>query len=255
MNVPVQIWPGLVHHVKVFGECTGSIDVTTVSGGAPPYQVRWSTTTPGAEVPRPRSLGGKSGMCAGSYTVSVTDQLGQSAKHTFEIKQQPQLKILRASIKHIKVYGQATGRIMSSAVIGGTGTGYTCSWSDPTFDATLDAKEGLASGDYVLTLRDSAGAVATETYTVQQPAPLCIAPGAMTMRRGEYSIAESTFAGGSGSYTVQWTQHTYQGDVVLATQQPYLQKVQQGKFTLQVTDTAGASASYTFDLGTVVKRR
>jgi len=50
------------------GACNGSISSTT-TGGTPPYTYLWNN---GAIVPNP------TGLCAGTYTVTVTDTLGAS---------------------------------------------------------------------------------------------------------------------------------------------------------------------------------
>ncbi|MFL3662785.1 MAG: T9SS type A sorting domain-containing protein [Flavobacteriales bacterium] len=66
------------------GDCDGAIQITNISGGTPPYNYFWST---GHTVPNPI------GLCAGAYTVTITDAVNNTCTMTFTVPQPAPIQV------------------------------------------------------------------------------------------------------------------------------------------------------------------
>ncbi len=67
------------------GEYLADIKLSTVTGGTSPYTVTWTSSSHATDVSDDTSLTAKSALQPGSYTVTVVDQSGLGAVHTFVI--------------------------------------------------------------------------------------------------------------------------------------------------------------------------
>ncbi|WP_211223400.1 SprB repeat-containing protein, partial [Flavobacterium soli] len=101
--------------------CNGGNGTATViaSGGISPYSYSWA--------PSGGTAATASGLSAGTYTVTVTDNIGCEATRSFTITEPTQLVASPAAQTNIACNGGATGSAMVN-VSGGT-PGYTYSWS------------------------------------------------------------------------------------------------------------------------------
>lgn len=138
--------------------CAGTCDGTATgsgSGGSPPYTYLWND-------PAAQTTSTATGLCAGSYTVFVTDANGcgpDSASIT--ISQNP------AMTSNTSTVNQACDSVDGTATVsvsGGT-TPYSYSWDSPTPQTTPTAT-GLAAGDYTIVVTDSSGCTDTSTVTI-----------------------------------------------------------------------------------------
>jgi len=75
----------VLNNVSCFGLCNGSASVTT-TGGTSPYKYTWSIT--------PSQIGATANnLCAGNYTVTVTDDFNSTVTKTLNISTPVQLSI------------------------------------------------------------------------------------------------------------------------------------------------------------------
>jgi subtilisin-like proprotein convertase family protein len=130
----------------------GSIDIT-VQGGIAPYSYSWSNSAVTQDI---------SGLSAGSYTVSVTDNTGCSANASYTIIN---------NSGSLQVTGSVASALCSSnngsivqTVTGASGA-LNFLWSN---SATTQSISGLAPGDYICTVTDGSGCSVSNTYTVGQ---------------------------------------------------------------------------------------
>lgn len=173
---------------------TGSATVS-VSGGTSPYSYSWSPN--GGTGPTANNLG------VGTYTVTVTDNNGCQDTATVNIATLNGPVISNPSQNNVTCFGLSNGSA-SITVSGGT-TPYTYSWSPSGGNAS--SATGLAAGSYTVTVSDSAGCSATQTFTITEPSELIatvssITPADCGVSNGTASI---TVTGGTGAYTYNWS--------------------------------------------------
>ncbi len=140
------------------GGTNGAINID-VSGGVEPYTYAW--TGPGVYAATIQDI---SGLAAGTYTVTVTnDGGGLSAPVSFTIIEPNELS---ASLikSNVLCFGNTTGSINLS-VAGGTAP-YTYVWSNT---ATTEDLSGLSIGTYNVTVTDANGCTTTASATITQP--------------------------------------------------------------------------------------
>ncbi|PLX02798.1 MAG: hypothetical protein C0594_11540, partial [Marinilabiliales bacterium] len=167
--LPITI-PATISPVSCNGGSDGEIDITA-SGGTPGYTYSWSSSTTCSVVP---SQEDQTGLCAGSYTVTVEDINSCISITTFTVTE-PTILLVSESITDVTCNGLSNGQI-DITVSGGT-PGYTYSWSSNTTCSVVAGQEdqtGLCAGDYDVTVEDAIGCQFTATYTVSEPLPIGI---------------------------------------------------------------------------------
>ena len=145
-----------VTNVSCFGLCNGSVTVG-VTGGTTPYLYNWSQ---GSTSPQPTSL------CAGMYTLTVTDASSVTATATINITQPSQINATISSTN--ACYNSCNGSVFAT-VTGGT-PAYNYSWTPNTFGGGgfTPSPYALCPGTYTLTVTDMMGCIATHTTLVTQ---------------------------------------------------------------------------------------
>jgi hypothetical protein len=71
--------------VTSLGSATGTIGVSTASGGTAPYTVAWTSSSGATTIPSPTTLAAKSALLAGKYTVTVTDAVSAVVTQIYDI--------------------------------------------------------------------------------------------------------------------------------------------------------------------------
>lgn len=141
------------------GQSNGSITATTVSGGTGPYTASWSPSS----VPNPTSYGAKTGLAAGSYTLTITSADSQTSNHTFTI----------TSVAPLVIYpGSVTHETIGASTVSGGSTPITGAWASSTGGSTsnLNGINGgtvTKPGKYTLTVTDVNGRTATYEFVVK----------------------------------------------------------------------------------------
>ncbi len=141
------------------GNSTGSITLTVTGGTGPGYTYLWNPASAG-------TTANPTGLAAGLYSVTVTDQANCTVDSFTTITQPAQaLTIVEDSI-NVLCFGQSTGSI-TLIVTGGTPQyGYT--WNPAV--ATDSTPNGLAAGAYAYTVQDANACFVNGTVTLTQPA-------------------------------------------------------------------------------------
>ncbi|MEK7253764.1 MAG: YHYH protein, partial [Bacteroidota bacterium] len=140
--------------VACFGNSTGSINLY-VNGGNPPYTYNWGNGI---------NTQNRTGLAAGTYTVTATDVIGQTATQTATVTQPASALSVSPTSVNVDCFGNATGSI-SLAVSGGT-TGYSFAWNDGN---TMQNRTALVAGIYSATVTDAHACTATVSQTITQP--------------------------------------------------------------------------------------
>lgn len=144
----------VVNDVKCNGESTGSISLT-VSSNNLPLSYSWSDPTATGENP--------TGLSAGNYTVTITDDDGCFSIHSYEIDQPASPFNLTADITNDS--GNCSGEIDLTVIGNNSAAGFTAEWNTPGND-TGTLLTGLCAGNYQVTVTDVEGCEIVESYEV-----------------------------------------------------------------------------------------
>ncbi|HRJ37737.1 MAG TPA: SprB repeat-containing protein, partial [Flavobacteriales bacterium] len=182
--------------VNCFGGSTGAAEVT-VAGGQAPLVISWS--------PSGGSAATASGLAAGTYTVTVTDDNNCQASVNIIIAQPAALVANASVLTNVSCNGGTNGSVTVLAS-GGTGAlGY--SWNSVPVQTTATATN-LPAGPYTVTITDANGCTITASATVTQPAVLTAisgAPGNITCLGANNGTASVVAGGGTLPYSYNWS--------------------------------------------------
>ena len=176
------------------GGSSGTATVS-VSGGVGPYTYQWSP------------IGGTgvsaSGLSAGNYTLTATDQNGCQGSRVINIAQPTAFSSVTNSVSPT-CFGTATATA-SIQVSGGTSP-YSYSWSPG--GGTLSNASGLLAGNYSVMVTDVFGCTHSKNITITQPSALgnSNAINDATCFGSSDGSAQVFVTGGVVPYTYQWSQ-------------------------------------------------
>jgi len=207
-----------------FGVCDGQV-IVIPNGGVQPYQFAWDNgcTSPSC-----------TGLCAGTYNVTVTDANGCTATGSATVNEPPQITtVMSSATAHCN---QSDG---SAFVVSGGGTGsHTYSWSP--LGGTNDTALNLLPGTYFVTVTDVNGCQVVDSIAVAN------APGVAGVLNASTNVtcfgacdgtADVLANSGTPPYTYAWLPTG--GNAASAT------GLCAGQYTCTVTDDAGCSATVT----------
>jgi gliding motility-associated-like protein len=199
--------------------CNGSAQLS-VSGGSPGYTYNWSNSQSTTTI---------SALCAGSYSVLVTDANGCTSSQSISITQ-PTPLVASVSATPTPCYSNS-GAVATNAS-GGTGT-LSYLWQPGGY--STPSVSNLAAGIYTVTITDQNGCTQVLSDTVISiGAPVTIATGIIDVVCHSDSTGAATVnASGSGPFTYQWS--PFGGNNSGAT------NLTAGTYTVLVTDNQGCT--------------
>ena len=215
-------------NIGCFGSCTGTAGVTVTSGTGP-FTYAWA--------PSGGTGANATGLCAGTYTCTVTGAAGCTGQATFNITQPPAIT-LTPTQTNVACFGGNTGTA-SVVATGGTGT-YTYSWA-PSGGSGSSAT-GLTAGTYTVTVSSPVGCTATQTYNITQPPAITLTPTQTNVAcfGGNTGTASVTATGGTGTYTYSWAPSGGTGSTETG--------LTAGSYTVTVSSPAGCTATQTYNI-------
>jgi len=227
------IQPALVNATSTPESCPGACNGTAtanVTQGVPPYTYSWS---PGGQTTPTIS-----NLCQGSYTVTVTDNVGQQASSTTTVGG-PQPFSTTVTGANVSCFGQNNGTA-NIVTMGGTSP-YTYSWAPSGLNVFNPA--GLSAGTHVVTVTDAAGCTTTDSISLTEPPVLIgtIASSTPALCFGSNSgTITGTGSGGTPPYTYTWTPG--------GNGQTLFNAVANQLYTLNVVDAMGCLAQATHQI-------
>jgi hypothetical protein len=210
------------------GVSNGAATVT-VTGGTGAYTYLWA--------PSGGTGASATGLAAGNYTVTIKDaNLCQLIKN-FTITESAPLTATTTQT-NVSCNGSNNGTA-GVTVTGGTNT-YTYVWAPS--GGTAATANGLAPGNYTVTITDGNGCILTKNFTITQPAVLAatttqtniLCNGAST------GAAGVTVTGGTVSYTYLWSPSGGTGATATA--------LAAGNYSVLITDANGCTLTKTFTI-------
>jgi len=177
-------------NVSCNGECDGSISISAL-GGDGVLTIEWTNPVLPAGTEQ-------TDLCAGNYTVVVTDERGCQETALISIAEP---EILEVSIN--SNFNCTTGIIDLCASATGGSSNYSFSWSDGSQTQCISPTE---AGEYCVTVTDGNGCVATICITISTPeilsASTVVTPTSCGQPNGAINV---TINSGTGPFTFDWT--------------------------------------------------
>ncbi|WP_367118043.1 beta strand repeat-containing protein, partial [uncultured Chryseobacterium sp.] len=205
------------------GGSNGSATVVP-SGGVAPYSYSWA--------PSGGTAATATGLSAGTYTVTVTDNSGCQTTRTFTINQPASAVSGTTVVTNVACNGASNGAINLTPA-GGTAP-YTFNWGG---GVTTEDRTGLAAGTYTVIITDANGCTASVNEVVTQPASAVSGTTVVTnvaCNGASNGAINLTPAGGTAPYTFNW------GGGVTTEDRTGLAA---GTYTVIITDANGCTAT------------
>ena len=205
------------------GDCNGTAS-TAPSGGTPGYSYLWSTGSTNSSI---------NSLCAGTYTVTVTDNNGCTDVDTITITE-PQILLANTSKNDVSCFGYCDGSATANPT-GGTAP-YSYTWV-PTF-ATTPSITGLCPGQYIVSILDSNNCTVIDTVDIIEPPSLTVnTTFTDVLCNGDCNGSiTANINGGTSPYSYSWsTGCTTQTCTSICA----------GVYTVTITDNNGCTATQT----------
>jgi len=209
--------------VSCFGECDG-IATANPSGGTAPYTYSWTT----APVQTNQTA---TGLCAGSYTVTVKDANGCTTVDSVKFTNPPQLTVL-TSHTNVSCVGKCDGT--ASATAGGGTPPYTYQWSN---GATTSNISNLCIGNDTIIVTDANGCTVSAFVTITAGGSIndnpTTTPPTCGSSNGTITLSPT---GGTAPYTYSWAPPVSTGNSATG--------LSAGTYTVNISDASGCSQQF-----------
>lgn len=235
---PPPILPNaLVTNATCFGACDGAATVTP-SGSPGPFVYGWTPSPGGGQ-----GTGSATGLCAGNYTVLITDQVsGCDTLVPIVIDAPPSIDI-QGTVTDASCSNTCDGEI--SIVVNGAVPPFTITWSPaPPVGQGTQSINGLCPGDWSCTFTNSNGCDTTVIFTVDAPPPLVASvqtTDATCAGECDGMATCPAVTGGTAPYTFLWSPAPGSGqgtDTAL--------DLCAGNYTLLISDANGCDTTIAF---------
>ena len=231
----------VVSQLSAEGQCDGAINVSNVTGGFGGYTYLWNEGQTTAEL---------TALCAGTYSVTITDSEGCSTTETFVIQfiEEP-LNATVAVSADVSCFGECDGTIQVTVATG------VPPFTTEVFDADgalvgsvfgaelMQVIDNLCAQNYSVTITDGTGQQMTVTdVMIDEPEELLISSATVfpvTTAGGNEGAISITVTGGTQPYSFQWSNGSVEMNI---TDLPV------GSYTVTVTDVNGCAFSETYNV-------
>nr|WP_294859678.1 T9SS type A sorting domain-containing protein [uncultured Fluviicola sp.] len=218
----------VVTNVACNGGTNGAINLTP-SGGTGPYTFNWASGPTTED---------RTGLVAGSYSVTITDVNGCTGTASATVTQPTALNAT-SSQTNVSCNGGSNGTATVN-VTGGTPS-YTYSWSPS--GGTFASTTGRPAGTYTVTITDANACQTTRSFTITEPTALAATAAAQTnvsCNGGSNGAATVSVTGGTPGYTYSWSPSG--GTAATAT------GLAAGTYTVTVTDANSCQTTQSFTI-------
>ena len=208
VNPPAMVASITSTNVSCFTSCNGVAvgSATNAIGAVTYYWIGGSSPVTAQTI---------NGLCAGTYSLSATDQNSCTASAQVIITQPAQLTLNVSNTTSVTCNGGTNG---SAQVTAGGGTGaYSYTWTGAAASAGNSANaNNLPAGTYSVTVSDQNGCTVQTQATINQPAPLATTLTATNPKCNGSAdgTANIAYTGGSGATSFQWQPGLQSGNTV-----------------------------------------
>ncbi len=191
INAPIVT--ATVVSTKCVSPCTGSV-IISITGGTPTYTVAWYDNSTAMNI---------TGLCAGTYSLRVTDNAGCVAVQNYSIAGAIPITFNSPVINSPLCFNACNGD--ATALPTGGVLPYTFSWSPS--GTTVPTATALCAGTQTVSITDNNGCVVTQTYSLINPASYSVTlavinPTCNTLPDGSIDL---TVTGGTPTYSYSWS--------------------------------------------------
>ncbi|MBL4755737.1 MAG: T9SS type A sorting domain-containing protein, partial [Flavobacteriales bacterium] len=201
------------------GVCDGAA-TAAIAGGTAPFTYAWND-------PSLQTNATAAALCAGTFSVTITDSNGCSDIATATITEPGAMTLTTASVD--ATCGNPDGSA-SVSVVGGTAP-YTYLWNDPGTQ-TSDTATGLNAGAFLVIVTDATGCLDSNVATVNNaggPTATITASTNVLCNGNATGDATVSATGGTLPYTYLWSDPSAQTNAIAA-------GLTAGLYTVTVTD-------------------
>lgn len=227
---PAKINPNFVlDSVSCFGLNNGKV-IANTSGGFAPFTYKWS-------IPATPNINTVSGLSAGNYSVTITDNKSCSSIQYFTIEQPEDIKVT-LNVTNVPCAGMNSGSIQS--IISGGTSPYTFNWSNGAVTGDIN---NLQAGSFLVTVQDAHNCKVNKSAAITEPAPLVIKPTSVNptcfgINNGSCSVVVT---GGNSPYKYLWNDKN-------KTTTSNAKNLAPGNYKVIITDNNGCTATENFVL-------
>ncbi|MCK6649127.1 MAG: PKD domain-containing protein, partial [Bacteroidia bacterium] len=176
-------------NVTCAGACNGSV-TSALTGGIAPYTYSWTNGSTTQNI---------SAVCAGTYTLTVTDVVGCSTQQVATITEPLSMAVTNTS-SNVTCNAACDGT--ANVFVTGGSLPYTYAWSN---GQTTDSISNLCAGSYTCVITDANGCSVTSTVVITQPQALLVdAIPPVTICVGQSATLTAYAVGGTSPYTFNW---------------------------------------------------
>ncbi len=190
--------------------CNGACDGEATAagqGGTPGYTFQWDAAASN------QTAAIATGLCVGSYSVTVTDNVGCTSTSSVTLTEPSAITITVDSQNDPTCNGATDGDAAITAT-GGAGMPYTYVWSTVPAQTTASVTGLSVAGGptYIVTVADANGCTNTATITVTEPSAVSVTATVVSNYNGTAISCNgecdgellAVGAGGTGAFTYQW---------------------------------------------------
>jgi hypothetical protein len=210
-----------------FSDTDGQV-TASATGGTTPYTYSWNNGGTSAL---------ETGLSAGTYSVTITDQNGCTDSTSVTMTQPATLGSSAAVTSALDCFNDTDGQVTASAT-GGT-TPYTFAWNT---GGTAALETGLVAGTYSVTITDQNGCTDSTSTIITQPTALVASSSLdsnITCNSGSDGGATASVTGGTVPYTYSWSNSATTVSITGVVADTY---------SVTVTDNSGCTDSTSINL-------
>ena len=197
-TAPVVILSQSSTNTSCNGICDGTATVSG-TGGSSPYSYQWDALAGNQNTPT------ATGLCAGVYAVTISDNNGCSVTSSIAISEPTLLSVTIFSTTDVSCFGQSDGSAV--LVVTGGSPSYSIVWSANTNGQSGPTAVNLTAGGYTATVTDNSGCTASISVTINQPAAFSASAtgGALTCFGDTNGSITLTVSGGTAPFNFLWS--------------------------------------------------
>ncbi|MAC96302.1 MAG: hypothetical protein CMC96_12480 [Flavobacteriales bacterium] len=212
--------------------CNGGADgglTASANGGSSPYAYLWSNSVTTASI---------TGLSAGNYSVTITDNNGCTTVETDSILEPNPLTTNVIADSNVSINGGNDGG--ATVLASGGSRPYTYLWSTTSTDSSIT---GLSAATYYVTLTDANGCSTIDSVFISQPNSLIASittDSTISCDGASDGGLTASAIGGTSPYTYSWSNSATTASIT---------GLDSNSYTVTVTDANSATATATMVLG------